>query len=400
MSQISRGQMLAVAAAALGYFVDLYDIVIFGVVRVVSLRELGLTGQANTDWGIALLNLQMAGMLVGGFFWGWIADRYGRRRALIATIALYSLANLANAFVTNVEQYALLRLLAGIGLAGELGAGITLIAEILPRRARGYGTTVISFLGLVGALAASYAGPLLGWREAYFLGGAMGLAVLVLRWQVLPESDLFQAGRRDAGRLRQLLGDTALRRRFLMVVLVGVPVWYVSALFVNLAPEYGRALGFAAPLPVAEVLRWQALGLALGSALSGLASEWLASRKRVIGGALALLVLLNLGLFASGEAGAYVGLMFVIGLAQGYWTTFVTLAAEQFGTGLRATVATAVPNLVRASTLPVTLLLQLLWPSLGLVTATLVIGAAVYLLAAISLRRLPETYGRALDFRD
>ena len=186
----------------------------------------------------------------------------------------------------------------------------------------------------------------------------------------------------------------------LMVVLVGVPVWYVSALFVNLAPEYGRALGFAAPLPVAEVLRWQALGLALGSALSGLASEWLASRKRVIGGALALLVLLNLGLFASGEAGAYVGLMFVIGLAQGYWTTFVTLAAEQFGTGLRATVATAVPNLVRASTLPVTLLLQLLWPSLGLVTATLVIGAAVYLLAAISLRRLPETYGRALDFRD
>ena len=400
MSQISRGQMLAVAAAALGYFVDLYDIVIFGVVRVVSLRELGVTGQANTDWGIALLNLQMAGMLVGGFFWGWVADRYGRRRALIATIALYSLANLANAFVTNVEQYALLRLLAGIGLAGELGAGITLIAEILPRRARGYGTTVISFLGLVGALAASYAGPLLGWREAYFLGGVMGLAVLVLRWQVLPESTLFEAGRSDAGRLRQLLGDTVLRRRFLMVVLVGVPVWYVSALFVNLAPEYGRALGFPAPLPVAEVLRWQALGLALGSALSGLASEWLASRKRVIGGALALLAALNLGLFASGDADAYVAMMFVIGLAQGYWTAFVTLAAEQFGTGLRGTVATAVPNLVRASTLPITLLLQALWQPLGLVAATLLIGLAVYLLAAASLRRLPETYGRALDFRD
>ena len=400
MSRIGRGQMLAVMAAALGYFVDLYDIVIFGVVRVASLRELGLSGAANTDWGIALLNLQMAGMLVGGFFWGWIADRHGRRRALIATIALYSLANLANAFVTTVEQYALLRLLAGIGLAGELGAGITLIAEILPRRARGYGTTIISFLGLVGALAASYAGPLLGWREAYFLGGVMGLAVLVLRWQVLPESSLFEAGRRDAGRLRQLLGETVLRRRFLRVVLVGVPVWFVSALFVNLAPEYGRALGFPAPLTVAEVLRWQALGLALGSALAGLASEWLASRKRVIGGALALLSVLNLGLFASGEAEVYVAMLFVIGLAQGYWTAFVTLAAEQFGTGLRATVATAVPNLVRASTLPITLLLQALWQPLGLLAATLVIGVAVYLLAANSLRRLPETYGRVLDFRD
>lgn len=400
MSTSNKPVLFSVVIAALGYFVDLYDIVIFGVVRVVSLRELGLTGQANTDWGITLLNLQMAGMLVGGFFWGWVGDRYGRRRALLATIALYSLANLANAFVTSVEQYALLRLLAGIGLAGELGAGITLIAEILPRRARGYGTTVISFLGLVGALAASYAGPLLGWREAYFLGGVMGLAVLALRWRVLPESTLFEPGRRDTGRLRQLLGETVLRRRFLLVALVGVPVWYVSALFVNLAPEFGRALGFPQALPVAEVLRWQALGLALGSVVSGLASEWLASRKRVIGIALALLAALNLGLLASDDATTYVAMMFAVGLAQGYWTAFVTLAAEQFGTGLRATVATAIPNLVRASTVPVTLFLQVLWQPLGLAAATLLIGAVVYALAALALRRLPETYGRRLDFRD
>ncbi|MDP3858011.1 MAG: MFS transporter [Stagnimonas sp.] len=395
-----KAQLLAVVAAALGYFVDLYDIVIFGVVRVASLRELGVVGQANTDWGLALLNLQMAGMLIGGFFWGWVGDRYGRRRALIATIALYSLANIANAFVTSVEQYALLRLLAGIGLAGELGAGITLIAELLPKRARGYGTTVISFLGLVGALVASYVGQWLDWRTAYLIGGGLGLGVLALRLRVLTESALFQPGRADAGSLRRLLGDAVLRRRFVAVILVGVPIWYVSALFVNLAPEYGKALGFAAPLSVAEVLRWQALGLALGSAGAGLLSEWLASRKRVIAAALLLLPLLNLALLRSDSSGHYLALMFAIGLAQGYWTVFVTLAAEQFGTGLRATVATAVPNLVRASVLPVSLGVKLLWPLLGLLGATLALGALVYLLAGLCLRGLPETHGRELDYRD
>lgn len=401
---MSRGQggryALAVAATALGYFVDLYDIVIFGVVRVVSLQDLGIHGQANTDWGIALLNLQMAGMLLGGFFWGWVGDRYGRRRALIATIALYSLANIANAYVSTVEQYALLRLLAGIGLAGELGAGITLIAESLPRRLRGYGTTVISFLGLVGALTASYAGQWLHWREAYLLGGGMGLLVLVLRLQVLRESVLYQPGQAGAGDLGRLFGDRVLRRRFVAVTLVGVPIWYVSALFVNLAPEYGKALGHGQPLSVGEVLRWQSVGLALGSALSGLLSEWLASRRQVIGGALLALAALNLGLFAGGGSERYLGLMFLIGLAQGYWTVFLTLAAEQFGTGLRATVATAVPNLVRAATVPVTLGVKALWPLLGLLGATLLIGALVYLAALWSLRRLPETHGRELDYRD
>ena len=394
-----KAQLLAVVAAALGYFVDLYDIVIFGVVRVASLRELGVVGQAGTDWGLTLLNLQMVGMLIGGFFWGWVGDRYGRRRALIATIALYSLANIANAFVSSVEQYALLRLLAGIGLAGELGAGITLISELLPKRARGYGTTVISFLGLVGALVASYVGQMLDWRTAYLIGGGMGLLVLLLRLRVLSESALFEPGRADAGNLRRLLFDFRLRRRFLAVTLVGVPIWYLSALFVNMAPEYGKALGLAAPLTVAEVLRWQALGLALGSAASGLLSEWLGSRKRVIAGAL-LLPLLNLALLRSDSGSDYLALMFLIGLAQGYWTVFVTLAAEQFGTGLRATVATAVPNLVRAATVPVSLGVKALWPFWGLLGATVAVGGLVFLLAGWSLRRLPETHGRDLDYRD
>lgn len=406
MSEATRSrQLLAVLAAALGYFVDLYDIVLFGVVRVVSLRELGLEGEANTDWGIVLLNLQMSGMLIGGLFWGWFGDRYGRRLALIATIALYSLANIANAYVSSVEQYALLRLLAGIGLAGELGAGITLISESLPRHRRGYGTTLISFLGLIGALAASYAGQWLPWRTAYLVGGGAGLLVLLLRLQVLRESPLFLRERllpaaRGGEGLRRLFASATLRRRFLAVTWVGVPIWYASALFVNFAPEYGKALGHAHPLLVGEALRWQAVGLALGSGFSGLLSEWLQSRRRVLAAALLALLGLSLALMRSDSPEAYCQLLFLIGLAQGYWTVFVTLAAEQFGTNLRATVTTVVPNLVRAATVPVTLGVKWLWPTMGLVAATLAVGALVFTLALLALRRLPESHGRDLDYRD
>ena len=364
------GMALAVLAAALGYFVD-------------------------------LINLQMIGMLIGGFFWGVVGDKLGRRFALLATITMYSLANIANAYIVTVEQYAVLRFIAGVGLAGELGAGVTLISEILPRHLRGYGTTVISFLGLVGALTASYVGADFHWRSAYLFGGCAGLVVLALRWRVLNESEMFNEARGQSGQgdLRLLL-QPLLLRRFVAVIAVGVPIWYVSALFVNFAPEFGRALGYATPLTVADVLRWQALGLALGSAASGLLSEWLRSRRQVVGGCFAVLAAGIVLLLQSGSPERYCQIMFIVGLAQGYWTAFLTLAAEQFGTNLRATVSTSVPNLVRAMTVPVTLSLQALLPLAGAVNAALLIGAVVFALAALALWRLPETYGRDLNYRE
>jgi MFS transporter, putative metabolite:H+ symporter len=395
--------VLSVAAAALGYFVDLYDIVIFGVVRVSSLTELGLTGQDNTDWGVALLNLQMIGMLLGGFFWGVVGDRMGRRFALLATITLYSLANLANAFVVNVEQYAVLRFLAGVGLAGELGAGVTLVSELLPRHLRGYGTTVIAVLGLLGALTASYVGAELHWRMAYLAGGVMGFLVLGMRWIVLRESAMFEEQKSQAlrqGDLRLLFGRWPTLLKFAAVTAIGVPIWYISALFVNLAPEYGRALGFAEPLTVAAVLRYQALGLAIGSGASGLLSEWMQSRKKILYLCFSLLLALVLALMNSGSVESYCLLMFAIGLAQGYWTAFIIMAAEQFGTNIRATVSTSVPNIVRAMTVPVTLSVLALWPLLGLVPATLLVGAVVFGLAYLALYGLRETYGKDLNYTE
>lgn len=395
---------ISVIAAALGYFVDLYDIVIFGVVRVASLNELGITGADNTLWGVRLLNLQMAGMLIGGFMWGMAGDRLGRRFALLATIATYSLANIASGLVTNVEQYAVLRFIAGVGLAGELGAGVTLVSELLPERRRGYGTTLIAVMGLLGALTASYLGSTLHWRMAYFVGGGMGLAVLALRAWGLRESGMFvQAGESSRrGDLRLLLWPLPRLGRFFAVIALGVPVWYGSALFVNLAPEYGRALGLSAPLTVADALGWQAIGAAIGAGLTGLASEWLRSRRRVVLFCFVVLMALTLGLLGSGGATPrqYCLLTFGMGLAQGYWTTYLTLAAEQFGTNLRATVTTAVPNVVRATTVPITLSVLALTPMLGLIPGTLLVGVVIYLLAFGSLWHLRETYGSNLDYQE
>jgi MFS transporter, putative metabolite:H+ symporter len=400
-----RGVAFSVGAAALGYFVDLYDIVIFGVVRVKSLAELGITGDANTSWGIDLLNLQMIGMLIGGVLWGVLGDKLGRRTALLATIGMYSLANIANGFISSVEQYALLRFIAGVGLAGELGMGVTLVAELMPAKYRGYGTTVISFLGLLGALTASYVGVMFEWRMAYVVGGVMGLAVMAARWYGLRESDLFVARRgqtQHQGDVRLLFRSAPTFGKFAAVIAVGVPIWYISALFVNLAPEYGKALHLAEPLSVAQALRWQAIGLAIGSAATGLLSEWLASRKRVLYGCfVALLALVGLLLNLDGASvTAYGAAMFAIGLGQGYWTVFITTAAEQFGTNIRATVTTSVPNFVRAMIVPITLGLKAIWPSTGLVGGTLLIGAAVFGLAFAALYSLQETFGKDLDYTE
>ena len=403
MSKAQRLRLgVSVAVAALGYFVDLYDIVIFGVVRVASLQALGLEGPAVTEWGIRLLNLQMIGMLLGGVAWGLAADRYGRRPILFATIATYSVANLANAAVDSIAAYALLRFLAGFGLAGELGIGVTLVAEALPARRRGWGATVIAVMGLLGALSASYVGGDLSWRAAYLAGGGLGLLVLTGRFFGVEESRIFRAQQTHASAtpLPALLRAPVLAR-LCAVVLVGVPIWYVSALFVNLAPETGRALAVAAPLSVAEVLRWQAFGLALGSALVGAGSEFFGNRRFVIATCFVGLVV-GIG-FLYGARGlspaAYGAALFFLGLAQGYWTPFVTLAAEQFGADIRATAATVVPNLVRGATVPVTLAWQALAPRLGPDHALLALGLAIMAAAFLALARLQETYGWDLDYR-
>lgn len=401
--QKNNGMYLAVIAAALGYFVDLYDIVLFGVVRVTSLQAIGITGDALISKGILLQNLQFIGMLIGGVAWGIIGDKMGRKWALLATITLYSTANVANGFINDIDTYALLRFIAGFGLAGELGAGITLVSEILPKNYRGYGTTVISFLGLVGALTASYVGGSFDWRVAYFVGGAMGFLVLALRVMTLRESEMFEQQKNAAhshGDILMFFRSGTLMLKLLLVIAVGVPIWYVSGIVITFSPEFGSALDLSRSITAAETLKWQAIGLAVGSGLSGIFSEWLKSRKRVVWFCFITMAVLTVALLnmAGATAEMFMLVVLAVGLGQGYWTVFLTMAAENFGTNIRATVATSVPNFVRSMVVPMSLWLNFVRHDLGLINSALMIGGIVFVIAFTALWFLKETYGKDINY--
>ncbi len=356
---------LAILVAALGYFVDIYDLILFSIVRVKSLESLGVQGKDGKDLlddGVLLLNMQMGGMLVGGVLWGILGDRRGRLSVLFGSIFLYSLANLANGLVQTVPQYAVLRFIAGLGLAGELGAGITLVSELMPKRARGYGTTIVATIGILGGVLAVSVGDLSGWRAAYFIGGALGLGLLLLRLGVA-ESSLFDQVKMapvSRGDFFSLFDRTRIRK-YLAVIAVGLPVWYVAAILVTFSREIGSAMGMSeVPRPEKTVL-FDYLGISAGSLLSGSLSQLLKSRKKVLLGfhlLTAVFVILYFTVAKSSSLVSFYAVCSCLGVATGYWAVFVAVAAEQFGTNIRATVTTTVPNFVRGAVVPITIAFQ------------------------------------------
>ena len=400
---LDRRVLLAVLVAALGYFVDLFDLVLFSIVRVPSLKALGVTDPEQlTEVGKRLLDIQLTGMLLGGIAFGMLGDRMGRLKTLFGSILLYSVANILNAFVTDVWQYEVLRFVAGFGLAGELGAGITLVAELLPTAKRGIGTTIVATIGLSGAVAAGVVGTYVAWNHCYLIGGIMGLALLALRVGVA-ESGLFaQARAHDVqrGNPLQLLWPPRRFARFAMVVLSAMPIWFVGGVMFIFAPEIGRAMGIAEPIVPGQVIFWAYLGVVAGDVASGTVSQVVQSRTRTILAFLALLAAAIALFFALAPRGPgwFYGMMCVVGAATGYWAIFVTTASEQFGTNLRATAATSAPNFVRAMAVPITSIWLWMKPGMGAVQATLVLGiccTAVGMLAALA---LDETFHRDLDY--
>ena len=400
MSQ--RRPYIPILVAALGYFVDIYDLILFSIVRVPSLTALGLSGEALLESGVLLLNMQMAGMLVGGIAWGVMGDRRGRLSVLFGSIVLYSIANIANAFVHDVSTYAALRFVAGVGLAGELGAGITLVSEILPKEVRGYGTTIVASVGVMGAVVAVLVGDAFDWRIAYIVGGVMGLALLVLRIGVF-ESGLFEGVKQTTvarGNFFALFARPARTRRYLSAVLVGLPIWYVIGILITFAPELGAAVGVTPAPKAARAVLFAYLGLTAGDLASGLISQWMRSRKRALGLFLSMTLACILIYFAPFEKplGLFYAICFALGVSIGYWAMFVTVASELFGTNLRATATTTAPNFVRGAVVPVTLLFQALREPLGLSAAGLTVGLFTVTIAAVALWGLDETFGRDLDF--
>ncbi|MCS7064169.1 MAG: MFS transporter [Methylacidiphilales bacterium] len=401
---------VSVIVAALGYFVDIYDLLLFSIVRVPSLRDIGLSESEIATQGLWLLNLQMAGMLIGGILFGIMGDRKGRLKILFGSILLYSVANFANAFVHDVTTYAVLRFIAGIGLAGELGAGITLVSEVLSKELRGYGTMLIASVGVSGAVLAYYVAEHFDWRTAYVVGGVLGFLLLLLRIHV-HESGMFKAleaqeQRASVGISRgnffALFTDKSRFQRLTFCTLIGLPVWYVVGILITLSPEMARALGVQGTVSAGKAVLLCYTGLIFGDFCSGTLSQILQTRKRVIS--------IFVGLTAAAVASYFLlpwrslkievfyGVCFALGFSIGFWAVFVTVAAEHFGTNLRATVATSVPNFARGLLVPMSAIFSLIKSSTDILTAGWMLGLIVIPITFTAIYFLEETYGKDLNF--
>ncbi len=393
---------LAVAVAALGYFVDIYDLVLFGIIRVESLRDLGLSPAEISHKGLLLINVQMAGMLLGGILWGVLGDKKGRLKVLFGSIILYSLANIFNGMVHSVEGYTLWRFLAGLGLAGELGAGVTLVAEILPKEKRGYGTMLIPTIGVCGAIVAFLIAEEFNWRTCYFIGGGLGIFLLLLRLGVL-ESGMFkkmQQASVQKGHFFSLFTDKKKLKKYLKCILIGLPTWYVVGILVFFSNDFAKAMHVKGPVEPGFAVMVSYAGLVVGDLCSGIISQLWKSRRKTV-----LLFLI----FTGGAIGWYFNLRevtptlfywvcFVLGVAVGYWAIFITIAAEQFGTNLRATVTTTVTNFVRGMLIPISALYAFFQQSFSIYTSGIIVGSVCMIIALVAAFSIEETFHKDLNY--
>ncbi|MDB5262494.1 MAG: transporter [Adhaeribacter sp.] len=395
---------IPVIVAALGYLVDMYDLFLFNIVRVPSLEELGITGSEQMEKGLNILNVQMAGMLLGGILWGILGDKKGRLSVLFGSILLYSLANIANGFVATYDQYLILRFIAGIGLAGELGAGITLVAEVLPKEIRGYGTTLVATVGLLGAILAYFVSDMFDWRIAYFVGGGLGIALLLMRVSVFESGVFLHLKNKQVkrGNFLMLFSSWGRFTKYLFSILIGTPIWFVSGVLIAFSKEFGAALGVVEPIVVGKAVMLAFAGQVLGDIMSGYLSQRFRSRKKgmllfLLGSYIFMLVYL---LTQTQSLTTFYIICTALGFFNGYWALFVTIAAELFGTNLRATVATTVPNFVRASVIPISALFLLARSSFGITIGAVMVGTLVVGIALLALWRLEETFTKDLNYEE
>ena len=391
-----------VLVSALGYFVDIYDLILFGIVRIPSLVDLGIKGDGLITTGVLLLNMQMGGMLIGGIIWGILGDKKGRISVLFGSIFLYSIANFLNAFVSSTEMYAVLRFFAGVGLAGELGAAITLVSEVMPKETRGYGTAIVASIGVSGAIAAAVVGELFNWKTAYIIGGVLGFLLLIMRIKMF-ESGLyknlkdFNVGK---GKFFSLFTSKDRFLRYMNCILIGMPIWFVVGVLITFSPEFGKVLGVSETVTAGKSILFTYLGLIFGDLVSGFLSQYLKSRKKVFLIFLtmtAIFILIYLFVYGLSLFQFYF-LCTLLGISIGYWAVFVTTASEIFGTNLRSTVTTTVPNFIRGTVVPITLSFELLREYTGMIYAALIVGLFCLVIAYYALNKLEETFGKDLNY--
>lgn len=405
-----RALRWTVAVAALGYFVDIYDLQLFNIVSKSSLLGLGITDPHTLEeWDYLLFLWQMGGMLVGGLLWGWLGDTKGRRNILFGSILLYSLANIANAFVTTTEMYSVVRFIAGLGLAGELGAAITLVSELMEKEKRGLGTMIVVTMGALGAVAAVFISKinwqiagLENWQLSYIIGGVLGLLLLGLRMGTFESNTFTETQQMDIkrGRWTMLFATKERALRYLACITIGLPVWYCVGILIKFSKKF--ALLDHLEIEVSTAIVFTYLGLSFGDLLSSLISQYLKSRKKTV----FIYLILTVGVVSyylygpSSSANLFYFLCFMIGTGTGYWALFVSMSAELFGTNLRATVASTTPNFVRGAVVPMVLTFKAWEPMLGMTGAATALGIISLGLAFWGVSHLEESFAKDLNFHE
>lgn len=398
---------LPVVVAALGYFVDIYDLTLFGIVRVESLKDLNLPVD---EVGSMILNWQMFGLLLGGILWGVFGDKKGRLSVLFGSILVYSLANIACGFLPQMQfmdttvLYCALRFIAGIGLAGELGAGITLVSESLPKELRAIGTSLVAGFGLMGAVVAKLTVGFSGeWTTTYFIGGGLGLLLLLLRVGVV-ESGIYKEVKQDAsvkkGSFLSFFTNYERFVRYMKCIAIGLPTWFCIGIFAFFGNQFAEPLGIKGDIDPGACIMWAYVGISAGDFLSGFISQWLKSRKKAIFWML-MFTLLGVILLIAGvpkSVNMYYVFCAWLGLGTGYWAMFVTVGAEQFGTNIRSTAATTIPNMVRGSLPIMVFIYNFFSPSQGVIIAAVIVGILAFGLAIYSTLTISETHNKDLDF--
>jgi MFS family permease len=393
---------LAVIVSALGFFVDVYDLLLFGIIRRPSLTDLGLSPAEVLNQGEFIISMQMIGLLLGGILWGIIGDKKGRLNVLFGSILLYSVANILNGLVHNTTQYAIMRFVAGVGLAGELGAGITLISELLPSQKRGIAAAMIASFGILGAVTAFFMKEYFFWRTCYYIGGALGFVLLMLRLRVRESTMFTEVKTTDVHRGDFLMFFTNRERfmRYIRCILIGLPAWYIIGVLVTFSDQFGSAFGIHNIDP-GKAIMYQYMAIAFGDMSVGLLSQKLKSRKK------ALLIFYGITIFFTvlfflqqgGSAARFYLICAGLGYGTGFSVVYITMSAEQFGTNLRATAAITIPNMVRGA-LPLIILLFKFTRGVlhSFITGAWVTGVILMTIAIIAAIHTKETFGRNLDF--
>lgn len=390
--------------AALGYFVDIYDLLLFGIIRLPSLQDLGLTSEQMMTDGEKILSWQMAGLLIGGILWGVLGDKKGRLSVLFGSILLYSAANVANGFVQNTDQYALIRFIAGIGLAGELGAGITLVSELTPKEKRGLATSLVAGIGLTGAVFAFFIKENFHWRTCYFIGGGLGMMLLVLRVSVF-ESGMFEGMKSkkvQKGNFFMLINKPERLKKYILAILIGLPTWFVIGILVTFSKEFGEAFNIKEPIDSGKAIMYAYAAIALGDITVGLVSQWLKSRKKalyIFYGITSVFMVLFFTILENGTAAMMYWICFGLGFGTGFWAIFVTMGAEQFGTNIRATAATTIPNMVRGMlTILIIPMFKFFRAETDYITGGWITGAIIMAITVIAAILTKETFHKDLDY--